>query len=215
MQDDSPVTVSYSMKLALCVMELICVGQIVFVSYFFLIENSFDLGSDGLSLFSVLIGLFLVCLIVLVVLIPYGFLNRKQWIQSVLLLLFVFSILMNILFMLVVSEALYIWYPFFVGFFGATMFVMMSPVSEFLSASIEKKEECVEDAELSDYLQIGEYILHKQQVMRRNGTMGTLYYFCKGSSDKGVPCNQPDQYELNFNKRTNVPYLKKKPTLSE
>ena len=215
MQDDNPVTVSFLMKIALGILELICVGQVVCITYFFLIESSFDMGSEGLSLFSILLVFFAVSLLGLIVLIPYGFLNRKQWIQPVLLLLFVFGLLMNILFMMVTSDVLFVWYLFFIGFLGASMFIIMSPVTEFLSLSVEKKVECETGKESLDYLQIGEYVLHKQQVMMRNGTMGTLYYFCKGASDKGVPCKQPDYYELNFNKRTNVPYLKKKSMASE
>ena len=90
----------------------------------------------------------------------------------------------------------------------ALMYLLMSHVkSSFTLVQIKKDD----TADLEpEFLQIGNYILHKQQIKMRNDLMQTLYYFSKGSSEKGTPCNKPEQYEISYNKRTKVPYLKKK-----
>ena len=54
------------------------------------------------------------------------------------------------------------------------------------------------------------YILYRRETRKSDGKKSTLYYFTKKKSNKGHPCRLPDGYRIVLNKKTGVPYLKKK-----
>jgi len=56
------------------------------------------------------------------------------------------------------------------------------------------------------------YVLHTREVQLKGGRNQKIYYFCKaGKKPKsGKPCDMPDGYITGVNKRTGLPYLKKK-----
>ena len=56
------------------------------------------------------------------------------------------------------------------------------------------------------------YVLHKRDVELKGGRTQTIYFFCKeGNTPKsGAPCDKPDDKVVGVNKRTGLPYLKKK-----
>jgi Helix-hairpin-helix domain len=54
------------------------------------------------------------------------------------------------------------------------------------------------------------YTLHRREARRSDGEKTTLYYFTKKKSDRGHPCRIPEGYRIAVNKKTGVPYLKKK-----
>jgi len=58
----------------------------------------------------------------------------------------------------------------------------------------------------------GEYTLNTMKINWK-GTPGkprTIYFFAKGKTEKGTPCDLPDGYVVGVNSRTGLPYLKKK-----
>ena len=56
----------------------------------------------------------------------------------------------------------------------------------------------------------GEYTLYSREVTLKGGRNQRIYYFCKGTPKSGDPYDLPDGYEVGINKRTGLPYLKKK-----
>lgn len=56
------------------------------------------------------------------------------------------------------------------------------------------------------------YILHTRAVELKGGREQQIYFFCKeGKKPKsGKPCDLPNGYTTGVNKRTGLPYLKKK-----
>jgi hypothetical protein len=56
------------------------------------------------------------------------------------------------------------------------------------------------------------YVLHTREVQLKGGRNQKIYFFCKaGNKPKsGKPCDMPDGYTTGVNKRTKLPYLKKK-----
>ncbi len=58
----------------------------------------------------------------------------------------------------------------------------------------------------------GDYTLYTREIDWK-GTPGkkqTIYYFAKKIPETGTPCDIPDGYEVGVNKRTGLPYLKRK-----
>lgn len=56
----------------------------------------------------------------------------------------------------------------------------------------------------------GKYVLYKKDVKLRGGKIQTIYFFSKKTPKSGTACEKPDNYEVGVNKKTTLPYLKKK-----
>lgn len=54
------------------------------------------------------------------------------------------------------------------------------------------------------------YTLNRRETRRSDGEKTTTYYFTKKKSNRGHPCRLPDGYRIVLNKKTGIPYLKKK-----
>jgi len=56
----------------------------------------------------------------------------------------------------------------------------------------------------------GDYTLYVKDVETKSGKKRTIHFFSKGEPEKGGPVKLPKGYEVKVNKRTRVPYIKKK-----
>jgi Helix-hairpin-helix domain len=54
------------------------------------------------------------------------------------------------------------------------------------------------------------YTLYKREIVRHNGKKTTIHFFSREKPDHGHPAQLPDGYYIAFNKKTGIPYLKKK-----
>ena len=56
----------------------------------------------------------------------------------------------------------------------------------------------------------GEFLLYKKEVTLTPGTTRTIHFFSKEPPEEGTPTTLPDGFEVDVNKRTGVPYIRKK-----
>jgi hypothetical protein len=56
----------------------------------------------------------------------------------------------------------------------------------------------------------GPYTLHNTEVTLKGGRKQRLFFFAKNKPKRGTPCAKPDGYSVGKNKRTGLPFLKKK-----
>jgi hypothetical protein len=54
------------------------------------------------------------------------------------------------------------------------------------------------------------WTLYTRDVKLKGGRMQTIYFFSKRTPKSGRPCDMPNGYIVGVNKRTGLPYLKKK-----
>jgi len=54
------------------------------------------------------------------------------------------------------------------------------------------------------------WTLYTREVELKGGRIQRIYFFSKRSPKSGTPCDKPDGYTVGVNKRTGLPYLKKK-----
>lgn len=54
------------------------------------------------------------------------------------------------------------------------------------------------------------WTLYTRDVKLKGGRNQTIYFFSKRSPKSGKPCELPAGYAVGVNKRTGLPYLKKK-----
>ena len=54
------------------------------------------------------------------------------------------------------------------------------------------------------------WTLYSRDVTLKGGRKQTIYYFSKRTPKSGSPCDKPDNMIVGVNKRTGLPYLKKR-----
>lgn len=54
------------------------------------------------------------------------------------------------------------------------------------------------------------YTLHARRVKLKGGHEQTIYFFSKRDPKSGEPADLPDGYDVAVNKRTGLPYLRKR-----
>jgi hypothetical protein len=54
------------------------------------------------------------------------------------------------------------------------------------------------------------YTLYTKEIRKQDGKRSTIHFFAKTVPDKGHPAHLPEGYRIALNKKTGVPYLKKK-----
>ena len=54
------------------------------------------------------------------------------------------------------------------------------------------------------------WTLYKRDVKLKGGRNQTIYFFSKRKPKSGTPCDKPGNMTVGVNKRTGLPYLKKK-----
>jgi len=54
------------------------------------------------------------------------------------------------------------------------------------------------------------WTLYTRDVKLKGGRNQTIYFFSKRTPKSGTPCDKPANYSVGVNKRTGLPYLKKK-----
>lgn len=55
-----------------------------------------------------------------------------------------------------------------------------------------------------------DYTLYAREVKLKGGHKQVIYFFSKRVPKSGVPVELPDSYDVAVNKRTGLPYVKKK-----
>ena len=90
----------------------------------------------------------------------------------------------------------------------------MVPPILFLLGKIRKDlnhKICIPDAEVITMAYEYEgWTLYTRDVELKGGRNQTIYFFSKRTPKSGSPCDKPDKYVVGVNKRTGLPYLKKK-----
>ncbi len=54
------------------------------------------------------------------------------------------------------------------------------------------------------------WTLYTRDVNLKGGRIQTIYFFSKRTPKSGTQCDKPENMEVGVNKRTGLPYLKKK-----
>jgi len=57
---------------------------------------------------------------------------------------------------------------------------------------------------------LDKWILYERDVRLSDGRTVTIYFFSVRTPKKGTPCDLPKNCSVGVNKRTNLPYVKKR-----
>ena len=157
---------------------------------------------------TVIIFLFLMITIALLTII-YGFIKRKTWTRRFTILFLLVSSLFPI-WSLILEEYLFEQSMLLIIYIIFILYLLTSYVKNYfkepiVSATVE--EVIIEDDGIYHY---GKYTLYTREVELKGGRTVTIYFFSGKKPKSGKPCGLPEGYEVRINKRSNMPYLRKK-----
>ena len=128
--------------------------------------------------------------------IALGFIFREEWARKFAILFSVWGSMWTIWAMLLGNRVIEN-FVFFAIYVAIIIYLMSSYVKEYF-----------EKVKVFTY---GPYTLYTRKVhLIHVDRIMDIYFFCKHKPKSGTPCDKPDGYTVGVNKRTGLPYLKKK-----
>jgi hypothetical protein len=191
---------------------LIFIGFIILVDVIFFIYRGNSLLFSyneyatffSFSLDSVVMWLDMVLTLLSFLIIPYGFLRRKNSARIFAFVFLTYSLIRILLYIVMTGEKT-IGLLFFSFFVIAMMYLLMSSVTLYFG----KEPVPVTPTEMIKEYTYGLYTLYTELVHLRNGKKQVIYFFSKHSPKSGTPTTLPRGYHVEVSDRSGLPYLKK------
>ncbi len=162
----------------------------LFIDYGFTISSLTNLPYALITLF--LFSLIIIALIA----ISYGFLNKKSWTRKFTILFLIWSMVWPLWALLIGNNILL--NVIYLGLYLVIIYYLTTKIVKIY----------FQDKNIFTYK---DYTLHKRDVKlkNKNGVV-TIHFFAKNKPKSGTPCPIPENYEVGINPRSKMPYLKKK-----
>ncbi len=191
---------------------LVFVGFIILIDVLFLIYSgnsllfSYSVYSTFLSfsLDSVIMWIDVVMTLLSLLIIPYGFLKRKNSARIFAFMFLTYSLIRILLYVVMTGEKT-IGFLFFSFFVIALMYLLMSSVTLYFG----KEPVPVTPTDIIKEYTYGLYTLYTELVHLRNGKKQVIYFFSKHPPKSGTPTTLPRGYHVEVSDRSGLPYLKK------
>ena len=178
------------------------------VVYLFYLTNSL-MFVDGylttflsFSIFSIVMWMNVLLTILSLIIIPYGFIKRKNWTRIYALVFLFWSAFETIRYIVMTGEKI-ICFLLFVAYVLFIMYLFMSPVKRYFNKSATA---IVPSDETKEY-KYNDYTLYSKLVRLKNGKLQIIYFFSKRKPKSGTPIALPNGYQVGVNKRSGLPYL--------
>lgn len=139
------------------------------------------------------------------VIIPYGFITRKNWARIYALVFLSWSAFGAIGYIAMTGVKI-IRFPLFVIYVLFVMYLLQSPVKRYFG----KISIAIVPSEITKEYKYGDYTLYSELVRLKNGKTQLIYFFSKGKPKSGNPIAFPYGFELEVSKRSGLPFLKKR-----
>ena len=181
---------------------IVIIGFIFFYFYLLLIEGPYSILLSN-SYMSVVMWIDIILTIILLFVVPYGFINRKNWARYFTLAYILYSSFWAVIMIYIRYEIIlhYIWLVIYVFLI---MYLLLSKTSEYFTGVESIKPH--KDGHVFHY---GEYTLYSKDVKFRGGRIQKIYFFSRKLPENSMPCDIPENMAVGVNKRTGMPYLKK------
>jgi hypothetical protein len=156
------------------------------------------------SLNSIVMWIDVFLIILSLIIIPYGFVKRKNWARLYAFVFLSWSILRTIVYIAMTGEKL-IGFLLLVLFVISMMYLLSSPVKRYF----RRISEAIVPVEILKEYTYGLYTLYTELVRLKNGKNQIIYFFSKTKPKSGTPTTLPDGFQVEISKRSGLPYLKK------
>jgi hypothetical protein len=170
-------------------------------------SNLITVSSFSTESIMMLIDVFLVILSLIII--PYGFITRKNWARIYAMLFLVWSLFRSIVYISMTGEKI-IGFLLFALCVIFIIYLLMSSVKRFFG---KIPMDAVPSEETKEFT-YGLYTLYSELVRLKNGKTQLIYFFSKQKPKSGTPASFPDGFEVEVSKRSGLPYLKKRETSS-
>ncbi|HWR27899.1 MAG TPA: hypothetical protein VN377_05635 [Candidatus Thermoplasmatota archaeon] len=169
-----------------------------------LFEYSDYIAFFSFSLMSIVMWIDVLLTVLSLIIIPYGFVKKKNWARIFAFVFLSWLLLRTILYIATTGEKT-IGYLFFVLFIVSLMYLLSSSVKSYFKISTM----AIIPTEIIQEYTYGPYTLYTELVHLRNGKNQIIYFFSKRKPKSGTPTTLPEGYLVEVSKRSGLPYLKK------
>lgn len=196
----------FPIGIRLYIVFIIALDVVFFYSFItdVLVSDGFLTRFFSFSIVSLVMWIDVVLAILILFIIPYGFLKRKNGARLFALVFLVWSAVQAFVYV-VRTGAKFIGFPFFMLYVIFGMYLLMSSVkSYFKQGSL--------DGVPSDVMKeftYGGYTLYSKLVRLKNAKLQVIYFFSKRKPKSGTPSSLPVGFDVEVVKRSGLPYLKK------
>jgi hypothetical protein len=196
----------FPMGIVLFIVFIFVLGAV----YLFYLANTIMSANGDLSTFlsfslnSLSIWINVLLTILSLIIIPYGFVKRKNWARLYAFVFLLWSIFRTIVYISASGEKT-IGFLLLVLFVTSMMYLLLSPVKRYFG----KITMAIVPSEIVKEYTYGLYTLYTKLVHLRNGRNQIIYFFSKRKPKSGTPTTLPDGYQVEVSKRSGLPYLKK------
>lgn len=196
----------FPIGIVLFIIFIIVLGAV----YLFYLADSFLFTNGDLSTFlsfslpSIVMWIDVFLIILSLIIIPYGFVKRKNWARIYAFVFLSWLIVRTIVYIFTTGEKL-IGFLLFALFILSLMYLFMSPVKRYFG----RISEAIVPVEIPKEYTYGLYILYTELVRLKNGKNQIIYFFSKRKPKSGTPTTLPDGFQVEVSKRSGLPYLKK------
>lgn len=156
------------------------------------------------SIVSIVIWINVLLTTLSLVIIPYGFIKRKNWARIYAFVFLLWSAFVAIGYILISGQKI-IGFLLFVMYVLLVMYLLMSPVKRYF----QKSSIAIVPSEIIKEYNYGDYTLYSKEVRLKNGKIQIIYFFSKKKPKSGTPTLLPVEFEVEKSKRSGLPYLKK------
>jgi hypothetical protein len=136
------------------------------------------------------------------IIIPYGFIKRKNWARIYAFVFLFWSAFETIMYIVMTGEK-NICFLLFVAYVSFIMYLLMSPVERYF----KKSSTAIVPSEETKEYKYNDYTLYSKLVRLKNGKLQIIYFFSKRKPKSGTPIALPNGYQVGVNKRSGLPYL--------
>jgi hypothetical protein len=180
------------------------VFYLFYLTYYLMFIDGYLTTFFSFSIISIVMWISVLLAIFSLIIIPYGFIKRKNWARIYALVFLSWSAFEAIRYIIMTGEKI-IPFPLFFVYVLFVMYLLMSSVKRYF----KKSSLAIIPSEIMKEFTYGDYTLYSKLVRLKNAKIQIIYFFSKKKPKSGTPTPFPIGFEVGVNNRSGLPYLKK------
>ena len=181
------------------------IANLSYLTYYLMYVDEYLTAFLSFSTVSIMMWIDVLLTTLSLIIIPYGFIKRKNWARIYALVFLSWSAFKTIGYIIMTGEKI-IPFLLFIMYVLLIMYLLMSSVKRYFG----KGSTAIVPSEIMKEYKYGDYTLYSKLVRLRNEKIQTIYFFSKRQPKSGTPAPFPVGFEVEMSERSGLPYLKKR-----
>jgi len=181
------------------------VAYLFYLAYYLMFVDGYLTTFLSFSIVSIVMWIDVFLTTLSLVIIPHGFIKRKNWARIYALVFLSWSAFGAIGYIIMTAEKT-IRFLLFVIYVLFAMYLLMSPVKRYFG----KIPMAIVPSEIMKEYKYGDYTLYAKLIQLKNRKIQIIYFFSKRKPKSGTPTAFPYGFKVEVTKRSGLPYLKKR-----